>query len=63
MTITIELTRELVDQLKKLTKLDNDPDAVSQAAHDYVRLRRLRELKDICGKVDFDETSSSERDA
>jgi hypothetical protein len=62
MTITVDFTRELVGQLKELTKLDNDSDAVSQAAREFVRLRRLPE-QDICGTVDFDETWLSQRDA
>jgi hypothetical protein len=56
MTIPVELNSDELRQLKELTKLDNDAAAVGQAARDYLRLRRLRELKGVSGKVDFDET-------
>jgi hypothetical protein len=55
MTIPVELNPDEIRQLKELTKADNDAAAVSRAARDYLRLRRLRELKSISGKVDFDE--------
>ncbi|MEX2139742.1 MAG: hypothetical protein WD894_10810 [Pirellulales bacterium] len=55
MTIPVELNSEEIRQLKELTKLDNEAAAVSQAARDYVRLRRLRELKSVSGKVDFED--------
>lgn len=55
MTISIELSAEEVEQLKELTRQDNDADAVTQAAREYLRLRRLRELKAVSGKMDFEE--------
>ena len=49
MTIPVELNSDELRQLKELTKLDNDAAAVGQAARDYLRLRRLRELKGVSG--------------
>jgi hypothetical protein len=40
--------------LKELTKLENDAEAVIKAAREFLRLSRLRELKAVSGKVEFD---------
>ena len=54
MSINIEMTPQEIAALKQLTKLDNDAEAVTQAAREFIRLRRLRELKAISGQVEFD---------
>ena len=54
MSITIEMTPQEIAALKQVTKLDNDADAVLQAAREFLRLSRLRELKAVSGKVEFD---------
>ena len=53
MSISIEMTAQEVDALKQLTRRENDADAVTTAAREFLRLSRLRELKGISGKVDF----------
>jgi len=53
MSISIEMTAQEVAALKQLTHLENDADAVTTAAREFLRLSRLRELKGISGKVDF----------
>jgi hypothetical protein len=40
--------------LKRLTRLENDADAVIKAAREFMRLSGLRELKAATGKVDFE---------
>ncbi len=54
MSITVELPAQEIEALKQLTRLDNDADAVAQAAREFLRFSRLRELKATSGKVDFD---------
>jgi hypothetical protein len=54
MTINIEMTAQEIASLKQITRLENDADAVTKAAREFLRLSRLRELKAISGKVDFD---------
>lgn len=54
MSINIELTPQEIATLKQLTKLDNEADAIAKAAREFVRLRRLHELKAASGKVEFD---------
>ena len=55
MTIPVDLSPEEVEQIKQLTKLDSDAEAVRQAVRDYLRLRRLQELKSASGNVDYEE--------
>ena len=54
MSIHVELTVQEIATLKQITKLDNDADAVSKAAREFIRLSRLRELKAVSGKVEFE---------
>jgi hypothetical protein len=53
-SITIDLTAQEVAALKQFTKRENDAEAVAQAAREFLRLRRLRELKTVSGKVEFE---------
>ena len=53
MSINIELRVEEVAALKQVTKIQDDAEAVSKAAREFLRLTRLRELKSISGKVEF----------
>jgi len=53
-SISIELSSQEVAALKQITRLDNDAEAVMRAAREFLRLSRLRELKAVSGKVDFE---------
>ncbi len=53
MSIQVELPPQDVAALRQLTKSDNDADAVTIAAREFLRQSRLRELKAASGKVDF----------
>jgi hypothetical protein len=55
MTVPVELSPEEIKEIKRLTKVDDDAEAVGRAARDFLRLRRLQELKAISGKVDYDD--------
>lgn len=54
MSINIEMTAQEITLLKQITKLENDAEAVTKAAREFLRLSRLRELKAVSGKVDFE---------
>ena len=54
MSITVEMSAPEIAALKQLTRLDNDGEAITQAAREFLRLSRLRELKAASGKVDFE---------
>jgi hypothetical protein len=53
-SITIEMPAQEIAALKPLTKLENDAEAVVKAAREFIRLSRLRELKAVSGKVEFE---------
>lgn len=54
MSITIEMTAQEIAALKQITKMESDAEAVLRAAREFLRLSRLRELKAVSGKVEFD---------
>ena len=54
MSITIEMSAQEIADLKQLTRLDNDAEAIIWAAREFLRLSRLRELKAVSGKVQFE---------
>lgn len=45
MSITIEMPAEEIAAIKEMTQLDDDADAIVQAAREFMRIVRLRELK------------------
>jgi hypothetical protein len=53
-SITIEMPAQEIAALKQLTRLENDADAIIQAAREFLRLSRLRELKAASGTVEFE---------
>jgi hypothetical protein len=55
MSITVTLSSEEVAQIRQITQLDSDSEAVSRAAREFLRLTRLRQLKSVSGQVEFDE--------
>jgi hypothetical protein len=57
MSFTVDLTSDEVAQIKEITRLQDDTAAVTKAAREYLRLSRLRELKAVSGKVDYDDQS------
>ena len=54
MSVQVDLKPTELALLRQLTNTDNDAQAVARAALEFVRLQKLRELKTISGKVDFD---------
>ena len=55
MNLAVNLSDEEIAQLRHVTKMSDDAEAVSAAAREYLRLVRLRELKSVSGKVEFEE--------
>lgn len=54
MSITIDMPAQEIEALKQLTRIENDAEAIIQAARQFLRLCRLRELKAASGKVEFE---------
>ena len=55
MSITIDMPAQEIADIKHLTRLDNDAEAIMQAAREFLRLIRLRELKAASGRVAVDD--------
>jgi hypothetical protein len=53
MSIDVALTPQEVLALKRITNAQDDAQAVTQAAREFLRLVQLRELKAASGKVEF----------
>jgi hypothetical protein len=53
MSMDIELTPQEVATLKEITKTQNDGEAVTKAAREFLRITHLRELKSASGRVEF----------
>jgi len=55
MSLGVNLSDEEIAQLRHVTNMSDDAEAVSAAAREYLRLVRLRELKSVSGRVEFEE--------
>ena len=55
MSVTIEMSIQEIAAIKQLTQIEGDAEAIIQAAREYLRLSRLRELKAASGKFEFDD--------
>ena len=53
MSVGVKLTNDEMTQLRHVTRKDDDAEAISMAAREYLRLAGLRELKSVSGKVEF----------
>ena len=55
MGIKVTLSSEELAQIKQITQLDSDSEAVSCAAREFLRLCQLRQLKSISGHVEYED--------
>ena len=55
MSLGVNLSDEGIAQLRHVTNISDDAEAVSTAAREYLRLVRLCELKHVSGKVELKE--------
>jgi hypothetical protein len=54
MVISIELTDDELALIKQVTNQNDAAAAVTDAAKEFLRISKLKELKSVSGKVDFD---------
>jgi Arc/MetJ family transcription regulator len=59
MSVTINLSSDELAQIKRLTELENENEAVTKAAREFLRVAQLRELKAASGKVDYQDVSDA----
>ncbi len=55
MSVIVNLSAEEVAQIKRFTDLENEGEAVTKAAREFLRVIQLRELKAASGNVDYQE--------
>jgi hypothetical protein len=55
MSIELDLTPQELAAIKRITQLENDADAAARAAREFLGLTRLRVLKAVSGKVEFED--------
>ena len=53
MSITVHLSHDEIAKIKELTRLDDEAEAVSKAAREFLPVASLRQLKTASGKIDF----------
>ena len=53
MSVTVNLSSDEVAQIKRFTDLENENEAVTKAAREFLRVTQLRELKTASGNVDY----------
>ena len=59
MSVTVDLSSDELSQIKRLTELDNEREAVTKAAREFLRVTQLRELKAASGKVDYQDAGAA----
>ena len=53
MSVTINLSPDEIAQIKRLTELSSETEAVAKAAREFLRMAQLRQLKAASGKLDY----------
>ena len=59
MSVTVNLSSDEVAQIKHFTNLENENEAVTQAAREFLRVVQLWELKAASGNVDYQEVGEA----
>jgi hypothetical protein len=57
MNLPLDLTDKELLELRRHTNVNDDADAVSRAAREFLRICRARELTSIAGRVDYEENA------
>ncbi len=61
MRTTVTLEKEAVDELLKKTKARTKASAVREAVSEYLRRRKIEEIRSFKGKLDFDSGTAEAR--
>ena len=59
MSVTVNLSSDEVAQIKRFTDIENENDAVTKAAREFLRVVKLRELKAASGNVDYQDVGEA----
>ncbi len=55
MGITVTLSTDEIAEIRKLTQVDSDSEAVGRAVREFLRISQLRQLKSVSGRVEYEE--------
>ena len=61
MRTTVTLEKEALDELLEKTKAKTKASAVREAVSEYLRRRKIDEIKSLKGKLDFDSGTAEVR--
>ena len=61
MRTTVTLEYEILDQLLKKTKAKSKTSAVKEAVYDYLRREKIKDIKAMKGRLEFDMTAEEIR--
>ena len=53
MSVTVNLSSDEVAQIQRFTELENESEAVTKAAREFLHVMQLRELKAASGNVEY----------
>ncbi len=59
MSVTVHLSLDEVSQIQRFTELENESEAVTKAAREFLRVMQLRELKAASGNVDYQDVGEA----
>ena len=59
MSVTVNLSLDEVSQIQRFTELENESEAVTKAAREFLRVMQLRELKAASGNVDYQDVGEA----
>lgn len=59
MSVTVNLSLDEVAQIQRFTELENESEAVTKAAREFLRVMQLRELKAASGNVDYQDVGEA----
>ena len=59
MNVTVNLSSDEVAQIKRFTDIENESEAVTKAAREFLRVVQLRELKASSGNVDYQDAGEA----
>jgi hypothetical protein len=53
MVVTVRMSDEELAEIKRITRLHDEAEAVTRAAREFLRVNQLKQLKAVSGKADF----------
>jgi len=59
MNVNLNLSPEELAQIKRFTAIEDENEAVTKAAREFIRVMQLRELKAASGNVEYQDVSKA----